>query len=200
MTEDDDADPAATTPRNPKCRKCKGHGSVTVSFEGRNEWTVPCDACAKWVKRGKRKHPFNANVATRDWLEERGWVGGVVERRFGKFTHDLLGFIDLVFIKKRMPPAGVQATTSDNYAKHLVKLQEKAIKGVTAWLSQGGGSAYFFVWDKSKDRVGSGRKATGAVTWKLIRVVEIDRVLPDRPPMVHVIDDPDYHFRIECVA
>jgi len=54
MSEDFDDDPAATTPRNPKCRACGGRGYRVEPCEGSYTRSGPCDACAKWAKRKAR--------------------------------------------------------------------------------------------------------------------------------------------------
>jgi len=50
MSEDDDYDPAAITPRNSRCKTCEGKGYVFVET-----WSQPCAACQKWQDTGKPK-------------------------------------------------------------------------------------------------------------------------------------------------
>lgn len=108
--------------------------------------------------------PFNAGKATVDALRTEGWAADLVERRFGGFAHDYLGFADIIALKGGIALA-VQATSSVHVKDRYDKI--RVLPGTRKWLTEGGLLA-IWGWHKVK-RIRGGK----AFKWEPTRKVPV---------------------------
>lgn len=84
----------------------------------------------------KRKKPVRLLPKAIKILRDSGWCAGVAERRYGGFSHDYLGFADIVAIKAGHGPAAIQVTTAHNAASHRAKID--SCPGAVRWREERG--------------------------------------------------------------
>lgn len=94
-------------------------------------------------------------------LRELGYVAGSVERRYGGFSYDFLGGIDIIAIKGDETLA-VQTTSVNCGPEHLKKLQ--SLPEMKLWLLGRGRRLELWTWKRYKVKRGGKR-----VEWRCNR-------------------------------
>ncbi len=124
------------------------------------------------VEKKKRRKPVRLDAKTVKWLEDHGWCAGIVERRHGPFSFDFKGFADILAIRLRLAPLGVQVCRNTTRAEHRTKLLTgDGAPGVRQWLQQGG-VVLIVCWDLRKD-LNASRRGVGRQTWRVNAIDEI---------------------------
>lgn len=139
----------------------------------------------------KRRKPVRLDALTVKWLEARGWCAGIVERRYGRFSHDWKGFADILAVKKDRATVGVQVCRDTTRAEHVEKLLTgDGAPGCRQFLAQGSVIA-IVSWDKRADYQGPGKKSTGREVWRITGVLWVRFAYEDKA---------DETLRVTCGA